>query len=217
MSSALISLGIGSPAGIPPFLLFGLSPEGDGDVNGSAALTLGALTLAAEGEVTGAGSASGYLISLGIGSPAAIPQFLLVGLSPDTSGTNSGSAAITLGALVLTAEGQILVQGEADVTLGALIAAGEGTVPVLGQSGVVLGALTLQADGSVVFTDVAGQAAITFGTLTTTADGAVLVQGAADITLGALTLSAGQDFVRSALLSGFRLRPRAVFSDVEFH
>jgi hypothetical protein len=58
----VISLGIGTPAGIPSFLTFGLAAA-----------------------VPEAPSGPSFIITQGIGTPAAIPQFLLLGLSTEAS------------------------------------------------------------------------------------------------------------------------------------
>lgn len=143
MSSSLISLGIGSPADIPHFVLAGLSPqEASGDVN--------------------------YLISLGIGSPADITHFILGGLSPDGSGGIDGSLVATLGAVTASATGTVAIQGAADVTLGAV---------------------TVDAQGSVGNIPIEGALVATLGAVTVTAVGVVPIVGSLAVTLGAVTSS----------------------------
>lgn len=107
-------------------------------VSGAASVTLGALTLSAQGSVPARGSAD---ITLGAMTAAA------TGTVPAR-----GALSITLGAITLDAAGTVPVRGEASITLGALVLAATGTVAtgqgITGSANITLGALTVSATGT---------------------------------------------------------------------
>jgi hypothetical protein len=100
-----------------------------------------------------------------------------------------GTAAITLGATTLVAQGSAPITGTANITLGAVTLAAQGSTPVTGTAARTLGNVTLVAQGSAPST---GTAAIQLGAVTLVAQGVVLpvITGTANITLGAVTLVA---------------------------
>jgi hypothetical protein len=94
---------------------------------GGASITLGALTLVATGEVTGAGDNTGTAaITLG--------ALTLVATGEVTGATEiEGTASITLGAVALAGTGTVAIAGTASVTLGALTVVGTGEVASSGN------------------------------------------------------------------------------------
>jgi hypothetical protein len=152
-----------------------VSGVGDVDVNGTSAVTLGTLTSTAVGAVAIDGDAAitlGTLTASGTGTVSDAPI--------------TGTASITLGVLTLSGVGDVDVAGASAITLGVLTSAAAGAVAIDGDASITLGALTSSAAGDV---DVSGAAAVTLGTLTSAAVGDVDVAGSAAITLGALTVS----------------------------
>lgn len=110
--------------------------------------------------------------------------------------TITGDAAITLGAITLTADGSLALQADAAIVLGAATLAAVGVLPLQADAALTLGAATLAADGSLT---IAGDAALTLGSLTLAADGGVTgITADAAITLGALTLAADGSLVITA-------------------
>lgn len=83
---------------------------------------------------------------------------------------NNGSLNQTLGALTLSAAGQVIVSGSLSQTLGALTLSGQGDVgnTIHGTLDATLGALTLSGAGTVI---VSGALAKTLGALTLSAQG----------------------------------------------
>lgn len=94
-------------------------------VTGAASLTLGALTIAADGNTTNTGVAAPTLDALTVSA----------------DGGFRGDASLTLGALTTSAAGTVDVIGSSSMTLGAMTIAADGTVATLSMP-------TYQASGS---------------------------------------------------------------------
>ena len=150
-----------------------------GDLAGTAAWTLGELTLTGTGTVgSGGGGVSGTgaleLGALTLTGAGTVPV--------------AGTGALSLGALTLTGAGAVAVAGTGALSLGALTLAGSGTVPVAGTGALSLGALTLSGAGT-VGSGVTGTGALSLGAITLTGTGTVPVAGTGALSLGALTLT----------------------------
>jgi hypothetical protein len=130
-----------------------------GDLAGTAAWTLGELTLTGTGTV-GSGGGGGV----------------------------SGTGALALGALTLTGTGQVAVAGAGALTLGALTLSGSGSVSsgVTGTGALSLGAITLTGAGTV---PMSGAGTLSLGAITLTGAGRVAVAGAGALSLGAINLT----------------------------
>jgi len=158
-----------------PTRRWSLPPPASGDISGSLASTLGALTVAGTGTVAISGSLA----------------ITLDALTVTATGTAaiSGSLASTLDALTVTATGAVAIAGSLAATLDALTCTATGTVAISGALAVTLGELTVTATGTV--TDgPTGSLTATLGALTVTATGTVAIAGSLAVTLGALTVVA---------------------------
>jgi len=143
-------------------------------VTGSASLTQGADTLAADGAVALSGAAS---LTQGADTSSAAGAVAILGDASLTQGTDSASAA-----------GAVAIQGTASLTQGAdTLAADGGLAAILGDASLTQGADTASAAGVVA---IAGAASLTQGAQTSAGAGAVATQGAASLTQGADVLSA---------------------------
>ena len=143
-------------------------------VTGSASLTQGADTLAADGAVALSGAAS---LTQGTDSASAAGAVAILGAASLTQGTDSASAA-----------GAVAIQGTASLTQGAdTLAADGGLAAILGDASLTQGAQTSAGAGVVA---IAGAASLTQGAQTSAGAGAVATQGAASLTQGADVLSA---------------------------
>lgn len=92
------------------------------------------------------------LISLGIGSPADIPHFLLVGLSVETEADVSGVLSATLDDVTVVATGTgsgLSTNGELTATLDDVPASATGTVEMTGTLSVTLDDITLSSNPEV--------------------------------------------------------------------
>lgn len=136
-----------------------------------------------------------------------------------TSGSITGTATITLGALTTTSAATLSLAAAASVTLGALTSSSAATLGLTGQSAVTLGALTSVSAAALGIAGGAGitlgaltgssagnlplaaTASVTLGVLTTTSVSTLSLAGAAGITLGALTASATGDLPLNAAAS----------------
>ena len=150
-----------------------------GGLAGTAAWTLGELTLTGTGTVgSGGGGVSGTgALSLGALTLAGTGRVAV-----------AGTGALSLGALTLAGTGRVAVAGTGALSLGALTLSGAGTVGsgVTGTGALSLGAITLTGTGTV---PVAGTGALSLGALTLTGAGRVAVAGTGALSLGAITLT----------------------------
>lgn len=147
-----------------------------GAIEGTASVTLGALTSTATGALSIAGATSATLSSATLSSTGALSL--------------TGSLSSTLGALTVTATGELIAEGSGSlaVTLGALTVTAAGQVAIVGVTGVTLGALTLSATGDLE-AGPEGALSVTLGALTAVATGALSIAGVTGVTLGALTVT----------------------------
>jgi phage-related protein len=147
---------------------------------GTAAITLGALTLASSGKALAKGSAAISLGALTLSATGTVPLHATLG--------------VTLGAVTLAATGGIVypgINGTLGVTLGAVALVSSGNVPLHGALAASLDAMTMTGVGSVL--DRAAFAA-TLGSIVLVGRGTVANQvfhGTLHSTLGALALSSG--------------------------
>ncbi len=124
-------------------------------VTGSASLTQGADTLAADGAVALSGAAS---LTQGADTSSAAGAVAILGDASLTQGTDSASAA-----------GAVAIQGTASLTQGAdTLAADGGLAAILGDASLTQGADTASAAGVVA---IAGAASLTQGADVLSADG----------------------------------------------
>lgn len=105
-----------------------------------------------------------------------------------SGGGVTGSLTKTLGAVTLSADGQVFLTGALSKTLGALTLASEADVLVQASLAKTLGALVLSASASGE-TEAIGSLNKTLGLLTLASDGSVLVAGSLARSLGLATLS----------------------------
>jgi hypothetical protein len=101
--SELITLGIGTPSGIGPLTLFGLSTPGGGPAE----------------------PGPNEMISLGIGEPAGITPFILFGLSSEgvSGGAILGELDLTAADVTSAATGTVLVTVNFDQTIASVSSA----------------------------------------------------------------------------------------------
>ncbi len=100
-------------------------------ITGTAAITLGAVTLAATGTSPITGAAAITLGAVTLAATGLVPVF--------------ANLSATLGALTLAVTGTIPILGNASITLGDVTLLAAGTIPILGALTVTLGALTLNS------------------------------------------------------------------------
>ena len=157
---------------------------GGGGVSGTGALSLGALTLTGAGAVAVAGTGA---LSLGALTLAGTGRVAV-----------AGTGALNLGALTLTGAGRVAVAGTGALSLGALTLTGTGRVAVAGTGALNLGALTLTGAGRVA---VAGTGALSLGTITLTGAGTVPMRGTGAWALGAIQFTGAESVVAYGWLS----------------
>ena len=147
-----------------------------GGLAGTAAWTLGELTLTGTGTVgSGGGGVSGTgALSLGALTLAGTGRVAV-----------AGTGALSLGALTLAGTGRVAVAGTGALSLGALTLSGAGTVGsgVTGTGALSLGAITLTGTGTV---PVAGTGALSLGAITLTGTGTVPMRGTGAWALGSI-------------------------------
>lgn len=151
-------------------------------VTGTAAVSLGALSV----------TASGTVVPEVVTGTAAVSLGALAVTSAGTR-TTAGTVAVALGGLDVDAVGTVtaeVVTGAASVALVGLSVAASGVRTVHGTTGAPLGALTLTAVGEGIAPVVTGTAEFVLGGLEVTATGTRIVTGAAAVALGALELEA---------------------------
>ncbi len=106
----------------------------------------------------------------------------------------SGTSALTLPSLTMAATGVVIVTGSSALTLPALTMASSGTVgggPVTGTSAMTLPSLTMTATGEIIVTGTADDTDVmSLPRLTMTASGQVIISGTSGMTLPALTMAA---------------------------
>ena len=109
--------------------------------SGDASITLGALTLTADGSLALSGAASVTLGTLTLAADGGV-----TGIAAD--------AAITLGTLTAAGAGTLALQADSAPTLGALTVSSAGALALTGSAAITLGALTMAGDAArgVVFT-----------------------------------------------------------------
>lgn len=153
----------------------------DGEVDGAAAFTLGAMTLASDSDVAIAGALSKTLGAMT--------------LSSDSDVALAGAASITLGALTLLGEFTITTAGEfsGEFTLGDVTIASDSDVRVAGAASPTLGALTLSSTFEAGFPERIASASITLSGLSLAASMGCLVVCAASIQLAGMTLIASTE------------------------
>jgi len=100
---------------------------------------------------------------------------------------NTGTLAVTLGAVTLSATGTLAIAGTAAPTVGAVTSVATGTLALAGAASPTLGDVTLAGTSAVA---IAGEVAATLGTITLAATGGVALAGQVSATLPAVTLSA---------------------------
>ena len=170
-----------------------------GDLAGTAAWTLGGLTLTGTGTVGSGGGVSGtgalQLGALTLTGAGTVPMtgtgaLALGALTLTGAGTVpvTGTGALSLGALTLTGAGRVAVAGTGALSLGAITLTGSGTVPVAGTGALALGALTLSGSGS-VSSGVTGTGTLSLGAITLTGAGTVPMSGTGTLSLGAITIA----------------------------
>lgn len=140
-------------------------------VRGTAAITLGPLTLTTAGDIADPGSAA---VSLG---PLTLTATGII--------ATEGTAALSLGGLTLTAIGAVAKVGTAALSLGPLILTATGTALESGTATFILGALTLTAVGVI-----GSRASITLPALTLAASGTRVSAGQASVALSRLSVTA---------------------------
>jgi hypothetical protein len=151
-------------------------PGGSSWINGTASITLDALTSSAAGAVDISGAAN----------------ISLEDASSNAAGTVeiNGAASITLDNAGLSAAGTVEIAGAAAITLEDLTISGAGAVDIAGVASLSLDPLSLNADGVVGFMPISGEAAITLEDLTISGAGAVDIAGVASLSLADLTVMA---------------------------
>lgn len=168
--------------------------------DGTANVTLGAVTLSAAGTVAAPGTSGSASITLAALTTTAAGTVTVAGTATNTlaaltttaAGTVAvaGAATATLGATTVNAAGTVAIAGTATNTLGALTTTAAGTVAVVGTATNTLATITLDAAGTVATVTGSGTADITFAAATLSATGAVAVAGAGNVTLGAVGITA---------------------------
>lgn len=132
------------------FQIGGTPPSGGGGgINGSAAITLDAVTVSGAGNLPIAGAAAITLASVTAASAAKL--------------TIDGDAAITLASVTVSSAAKLTIDGDASITLGTVTVASVGTLPIAGAAAITLGDVTVSATGAGASTPIAGTADITLG------------------------------------------------------
>lgn len=179
---------------VMPMWVVGFVAAG-GDLEGEAAITLGAVTLSSTGvnSIEGVASVTLDAATLSAAGTLAIDGALAatlgaVTLAAEGTAAIEGVAAITLGAVTLSAAGDTLIEGEADITLGEATLASTGIYgsAVDGEASITLGAMTLEATGELPIEAAAG---VTLGAVTLNSAGELSIQALAAITLSPVTLA----------------------------
>ena len=162
-----------------------------GSALGTAAITLGSLSLASTGRVVDTGQLTQTLEALSL-------------VSTGKSLANA-SAAITLGALTGTLTGTVTVGGTAAGTLQPLMLVGTGTVAnevFSGSLAATLGALTLAGTGTIANAAIRGSLTATLGSVSLVAFGNLILHARLGVTLGALTVSGSGNVTTAPLRTG---------------
>jgi hypothetical protein len=110
------------------------SPTGGGEITGTLAATLGALTLAATATVAVSGQAAPTLAAATVSGAATVEV--------------QAVSASELSALTVGGTAEAAIRGTAELTLDALVVAGVATVEIRGSTDVDLAALMANATGS---------------------------------------------------------------------
>lgn len=187
-------------------------------VQGTATITLGAVTAAGTGTVVSTPRTATLAVTLDpvtlLGFSGAVPNMgtAAITLEPATlAGVGNlgpvpiaGTLSATLDALALSALGTVVNQvfsGTLSATLAPLTVSGTGKVLVGGTAAVTLSPLTVVATGTVANQVFSGTLSATLGALTAAATGTVLVRGTATATLAPMLL-AGAGTVANQVFSG---------------
>lgn len=148
--------------------------DGNDGRTATGAVTLGAATPSAAGQLAIKGTAAA---TLGAATSSAVGALAI-----------AGAAAITLAAATVSAAGAGSgIQGSAAITLADAVPAAAGALAIRATSAVVLDAATPSATGVHAGT---GTAAVTLGAATASAAGALAIRGSSGVTLAAATPSA---------------------------
>lgn len=180
------------------YALLEIVADAGGSISGTAAITLGALTVSSASALAIAGTSA---ITLGAVTLSSAGQVALTGafaktladLTLSSSGglLIVGSLAKTLGDLTLSATSTIAdadtITGSFSITLDALTLSGTSLIPITGAFNQTLGALVGSGAGSLALN---GQAAIILAPLSLASASTLLIKGQSAFTLGALTLDA---------------------------
>jgi phage-related protein len=170
---------------------------------GTAAVTLGALTLASSGKALAKGSAAITLDALTLAGIGTVPLHATLGTTLGTltlaatggivyPGINGG-LAVTLGPVALASAGSVRLQGALAATLGAMTVAGTGSVLDRATFAATLGGLVLAGRGTVANQVFHAALHATLGALVLSSSGSVTSaprNATLYAALGALTLKA---------------------------
>lgn len=104
--------------------------------------------------------------------------------------TVSGSASNTLAALGISASGAVAVTGSASAALSAATLSAAGAVAVVGTASPALAAVSLSGAGTVGSSPISGALSVALADVLAAASGAVAITGAAGVSIGSLGLSA---------------------------
>lgn len=169
-----------SNLGLAASMLVFSATEDSGEITGTGAVTLGAITVAgtAERSITGTGAIA--LGAIEVDGTGAI------------QGEVTGSGAITFGPIEVdgTAEREVTdVGGPIELTLPAITVSGTGTAGadvVTGSGAIALGAVTVSGTAE---REIPGTGAITLGAVTVSGTAERAISGAGTISLGALAVA----------------------------
>lgn len=171
------------------------------DVDGTAAVTVPPVTVAASGAETFTGTAAAALSAVTVAATGAALEPVtgtsaIVLSAPTVASTGAvtdvtGASAVVLGAAAVASVGAVTISGSAAVTLPSVTVATSGVETISGSSAVVLNPVTTAASGGVA-PSVIGTSALVLSALTTAASGVETITGSSTVVLSAaLTSGAG--------------------------